>query len=113
MRGLDNPCTTLPGVEVDAGVVPLADQQLLGQLGVVVVVGILGHVAPAEYTWGHYGGQGELLTVSWLCVSTSYGSSSSPCWASSGTTSPPIRSRWPSLTERRSLLDAQSENGKT
>ena len=61
MRGLDNPCTTLPGVEVYACVVPLADQQLLGQLGVVVVVGVLGHVAPAEYTWGNYGGQGDFL----------------------------------------------------
>ena len=45
VRGLNNPGSPLPGVEVDAGVVPLTDQ-LLCDLGVVVMVSILGHVAP-------------------------------------------------------------------
>ena len=45
MRGLDDPGPPLPGVEVDAGVVPFTDQ-LLSELRVVVVVGVLGHVAP-------------------------------------------------------------------
>ena len=44
MGGLDNSGPSLPRVEVDAGVVPLA-HQLLGQLGMVVVVGVLGHIA--------------------------------------------------------------------
>ena len=51
MGRLDNPSAPLPGVEVDAGVVPLADQPL-GQPGMVVVVGVLGHVVPAWYAWG-------------------------------------------------------------
>ena len=45
MGRLDDPSPPAPGVEMDAGIVSLTEQ-LLGNLGMVVVVVVLVHVRP-------------------------------------------------------------------
>ena len=50
MGGLDDPGSSVPRVVVDAGVVSLTEQ-LVSDLGVVVVVGVLVHVRPEHKFW--------------------------------------------------------------
>ena len=48
MRGLCYSCSLVSRVEVNTGIVPLR-KEFIGDLGMVVMIGVLVHIGPKEY----------------------------------------------------------------